>query len=428
MPEKYVDLYLNFEKNNTKFKAKFIGTDKFPVEHLKTEAEANNVIAACKGIDFVINNISRKEKHEAPKPPFCTATFQQEASNRLNLTTKDAMSVAQQLYEAGKISYMRTDDQTFAPDFLTGLLKPYIVNNFGKAFYNAPREVKNAQDAQQGHECLRITDPALTPDLFEKEDPNTLHQKVYKLIWQRTVAACLPDAIYAETAYDIYNGQFKFRFISKELLNEGYKAIYSYQDTDKAEEKPIKETFSKNERLTNTKLVSQAKETTPPARYKEATFLKELQKQGIGRPSTYATIVETVLSSTRGYCELDNKFMVPTNKGRQLIEFLDRNFSNIINIGYTRQMEESLDKIADGKLSKLEMTKHSHLEFAFLTNFYNTLETTIKNSTEVAATTLTTTETCPNCGKTLVVKRSKYGNSFLACPGWPNCRFTKNLK
>ena len=418
VPETYFDLYVNFEKNKTKFKAKFAGNNTIGnVDHLNSQKEVDAIKANCTK-DYVIEAIKKKEKEESPKPPFCTATFQQEASSKLNLKVKDAMAVAQKLFESGRITYIRSDDTTIAPEFIP-TLQAYIENAYGKKAWTKPRVGKKQENAQEGHECLRVTDPNLTPDDYNKIDANNLNQKVYKLIWQRTIAAALPNAKISETQYLIDNNGEKFILVSKEITSLGYREVYTYKDDDaKDDSGVVKETFTKGEVLKNCKLEDVKKETRPPARYSEATLIKKLETSGVGRPSTYATIVETVLSQTRGYAELQDKSIVPTERGMQLAAFLDRNFNNIINIDYTKKMEESLDKIASGKETKLE----------FLTEFYNTLENTIKNNSEISASAQTTNEVCPLCGAPMVVRRSRFGSLFLGCSKYPKCRGIKNLK
>ena len=418
VPETYFDLYLNFEKNKTKFKAKFAGNNEMGnIDHLKSQAEVNKIINNCIK-EYVIEAIKKKEKEESPKPPFCTATFQQEASSKLGLKVKDAMAIAQKLFENGAITYHRTDDTAFAAEFVP-ILQSYIESTYGKKAWTKPRVGKKQENAQEGHECLRITDPSLTPDEYNKIDANNLNQKVYKLVWQRTIAAALPNAKISETQYLIDNNGEKFILVSKEITSLGYREVYTYKDDDaKDDSGVVKETFTKGEVLKNCKLEDVKKETRPPARYSEATLIKKLETSGVGRPSTYATIVETVLSATRGYAELQDKSIVPTERGMQLAAFLDRNFNNIINIDYTKKMEESLDKIASGKETKLE----------FLTEFYNTLENTIKNNSEISASAQTTNEVCPLCGAPMVVRRSRFGSLFLGCSKYPKCRGIKNLK
>ena len=418
VPETYFDLYVNFEKNKTKFKAKFAGNNTIGnVDHLNSQKEVDAIKANCIK-DYVIEAIKKKEKEESPKPPFCTATFQQEASSKLGLKVKDAMAIAQKLFESGRITYIRSDDTTIAPEFIP-TLQTYIESTYGKKAWTKPRVGKKQENAQEGHECLRVTDPSLTPDEYNKIDANNLNQKVYKLIWQRTIAAALPNAKISETQYLIDNNGEKFILVSKEITSLGYKEVYAYKDDDaKDDSGAVKETFTKGEVLKNCKLEDVKKETRPPARYSEATLIKKLETSGVGRPSTYATIVETVLSTTRGYAELQDKSIVPTERGIQLAAFLDRNFNNIINTDYTKKMEESLDKIASGKETKLE----------FLTEFYNTLENTIKNNSEINASAQTTDEVCPLCGAPMVVRRSRFGSLFLGCSKYPKCRGIKNLK
>ena len=417
VPETYFDLYVNFEKNKTKFKAKFAGNNEMGnIDHLKSQAEVNKIINSCTK-EYVIEDTKKKEKEESPKPPFCTATFQQEASSKLGLKVKDAMAIAQKLFENGAITYHRTDDTAFAAEFVP-ILQSYIESTYGKTAWTKPRVGKKQENAQEGHECLRITDPSLTPDEYNKIDANNLNQRVYRLIWQRTIAAALPNAKISETQYLIDNNGEKFILVSKEITSLGYREIYSYKDEDDKDDGPVKETFAKGEILKNCKLEDVMKQTKPPARYSEATLIKKLETSGVGRPSTYATIVETVLSTTRGYAELQEKSIVPTERGMQLAAFLDRNFNNIINTDYTKKMEEGLDKIATGKETKLE----------FLTEFYNTLENTIKNNSEINASAQTTNEVCPLCGAPMVVRRSRFGSLFLGCSKYPKCRGVKNLK
>ena len=418
-PETYFDLYLNFEKKGTKFKAKFAGNPTIGnVDHLKTQAEVNKIKKNCTG-DYTIEDIKMREKEESPKPPFCTATFQQEAASKLNLKVKDAMSVAQKLFEGGHITYMRTDDTSFADEFIP-TLKSYIEGTYGKSTYTKPRVGKKQENGQEGHECLRITDPSITPEVFASIDPNILNGKVYKLIWQRTIAAAMPNAKISETQYLINNNDEKFILVSNEVTKLGYREIYSYKDEDTEEEGPVKETFKLGEKLTKCKLEDVKKETKPAPRYTEATLIKELQKRGLGRPSTYASIVETVLSPTRGYAELEGKSIVPSEKGMQLAGFLDRSFSNIINLEYTSNMEKELDLIASGKKKKLD----------FLTEFYNTLEDTIKSSPEISAAAAVNSadQVCPNCGAPMVIRRSRYGKLFYGCSKYPKCTGILNIK
>ena len=417
VPETYFDLYVNFVKNSTKFKAKYAGNNTVGnIDHLTSQKEVDKVKANCTK-DFVIEAIKQREKEESPKPPFCTATFQKEAASKLNLKVKDAMSIAQKLFESGFITYMRTDDTAFAPEFLP-TLQAFVEQTYGKSAFTKPRVGKKQENAQEGHECLRITDPSITPDVFAKMDANALNGKVYRLIWQRTIAAVLPNAKVSETQYLIDNNGEKFILVSNELTKPGFKEIYSYKDEDDKDDTIVKETFKQGEKLKDCKLEDVKKETKPKPRYTEGTLIDELQKRGLGRPSTYATMVETVLSATRGYAELQGKSIVPTERGIQLSNFLDRAFNNVINFDYTSNMEKDLDLIASGKKKKLD----------FLTSFYNNLENTIKANTEIQADPVEAeAKVCPKCGAAMVVRRSRFGKLFYGCSNYPKCNGIINI-
>lgn len=243
VPEKFYDIYVNFEKNGTKFKAKYVGTDKNEVNHLTSIDDVNVVKYKCND-KYVVKSISTKERQESPKPPFCTATFQQEAASKLSLKVKDAMAIAQKLFENSYITYMRTDDTEFSPEFVD-TLKVYTNKEYG--VFVEPRKGKKQDGDQLGHECLRVTNLEITPEAYSKIDANIFNNKVYTLIWQRTVASVLPNAKYSETTYNIYNNDQKFVLISKELIDPGFKKVYNYSENES--EAAVKETFKENEVL-----------------------------------------------------------------------------------------------------------------------------------------------------------------------------------
>lgn len=408
IPEKYFNLYLNFIKNGKDFRAKYIGYKNEKYDKIKASSEIKTIKYHCENSNYIIEDISQTKRNESPKQPFCTATFQQEASSRLGLKVKDAMSIAQKLYEAGKISYMRTDDTDMSPEFLAEL-KEYIEITYGKTSYKGLR-AKKATGAitQNGHECLRITDPALTPELFAQKETNNLAVKVYTLIWQRTIAAVMPNAVYSETTNTINNNDHKFVLTEKILTDPGFRVVYSYRDdTDEV----ITEVFKVGEVLENTQLEEVAKETTPPLRYTEASLVKELQTKNIGRPSTYATIVETILSPTRGYATLEEKQIVPTSRGLQLAAYCKRAFPKLINLNYTKAMEDQLDKIASGTLDWLD----------YMNSFYKDLTETIEANQETGLAEDVPEKACPQCGNQMVVRRSRFGRLFYGCSKYPKC-------
>lgn len=417
VPELYYNLYLKFTKNNKDFKAKYWGFKEEAIEKFANQADVDAVIYNCKGNSFAIENIESIEHKESPKPPFCTATFQQEASSKLGLKIKDAMSCAQRLFEGisvngkhvGLITYLRSDSTELAPEFIPEL-KAFITTTYGADKYKTPRKSKSKTANQNGHEALRATDLTMTPEKLAKYVSNELLVKVYKLIWQRTIAAAMPNAVIAETLYTINNNGHKFKLSSKTLIDAGYRLVYDYEDNQIL---GCDEVFSPNEVLESTELEAVKQFTRPKSRYSEASLVKELESRGIGRPATFATIVETILSPTRGYAKLEEKYIVPTDRGMQLADYCNRSFPTLINLNYTKQMEESLDKIASGNLDLLD----------YMNNFYKHLTKVISNTGEVGlASDLNEEKTCPECGSPMVIRRSRFGRLFYGCSKYPQCR------
>jgi DNA topoisomerase-1 len=416
IPEMYFNLYLNFTKNGVPYKAKYSGYKTEAIEKFTKQADIDAAICNCTGNKYTIEDVKLVKHQESPKPPFCTATFQQEAANRLGLKVKDAMSCAQKLFEGikvagehvGLITYMRTDSTEFAPEFIPEL-KDFIESTYGADQYIGPRKGKKKETDQNGHEALRVTDPTLTPDKLSELIENELLVKVYKLIWQRTAASAMPNATISETIYTINNNDHKFTLSSKELLKAGYKAVYEFDDHTAF---GSTDTFDIGEVLENTELEPVKKFTQPKARYTEASLVKELQQREIGRPSTYATIVETILSPTRGYAKLEEKHIVPTDRGLQLADYCDRSFPTLINLNYTKDMEESLDKIAAGKVSMLD----------YMEIFYKNLQDVIGATNETGIAPDMPEKECPECGKPMIVRRSRFGKLFYGCSAYPKCR------
>lgn len=415
IPELYFDLYLNFVKDSIPYKAKYVGYGDEVLEHFTKQADVDAVISNCKNTPFVIANIDKVEHQESPKLPFCTASFQQEAANKLGLRVKDAMSCAQKLFEGiningehkGLITYMRTDSTEIAAEFIPEL-KQFVRDQYGSDKYIGPKKSKKKATDQDGHEALRVSDVTLTPDILATHINNNLLLKVYRLIWQRTVASVMPNAVIGETVYTINNNVHKFVLSNKELLYAGYKAVYEFEDNQNLST-PI--SFQLDEQLEHTDLESVKKFTKPRPRYTEASLVKELQQREIGRPSTYASIVETILSPTRGYAKLDEKHIVPTDRGMQLAEYCNRSFPTLINLNYTKEMEETLDKIAAGKTVWLD----------YMEIFYKNLQEIIESTSETGIAPEMPEKECPNCGSPMVVRRSRFGRLFYGCSTYPKC-------
>ena len=421
IPELYYNLYLNFTKNNNNFKAKYFGYKGEIIEKFSKQADIDAVVNNCKGNNYTIENIDKIDHTESPKAPFCTATFQQEAANRLGLRVKSAMSCAQKLFEGinlngehvGLITYIRTDSTEMAADFIPEL-EVFVKNKYGTNNFVGPRKSKKKSTDQDGHEALRVVDPNITPEILSTLLDNDLLLKVYKLIWQRTISSVMPNAKIAETIYTINNNGHKFALSSKELKDAGYKRVYKFDD---AESSLCQETFNVGEVLENAELEVDKQFTRPKPRFSEASLVKELQNRGIGRPSTYVTIVETILNPTRGYAKLEEKYIVPTDRGMQLAEYCDRSFPTLINLNYTKDMEESLDKIAEGKVTLLDYMK----------NFYNNLQNVIGNTLETGIAPELPEKICSECGNQMVVRRSKFGKLFYGCSAYPKCRTTISI-
>lgn len=410
-PEKYFDVYLYFVKNKVEFKAKYVGTDKKQIKRITDDNDVTELFEACKQYPFTIKSVEYKDRKENPKPPFSTATFQQECASKLGLTVKECTECAQKLFDAGKISYHRTDSEIYEEEFKTEL-KKFVKSKFDKKYVSGNVvSGKPDPDGQNGHEALHVLDLSLTPELYSKEAPTELLNKVYRIIYNRTIATALNPAIISQTVYNIYNGENKFVMNSNELKFDGYRCVYNYRDDSDEKDEVVKETFKEGEILQKCSLESVPKETTPPARFKEASFVKELKDAGIGRPSTYATIIETIKSESRGYATVDNKCLKPTDKGMENIDFLDDNFSDIVNINYTRELEESLDLIAQGKLDYKK----------FLNEFLDNLEKSVSKVEPEKSDII-----CPSCGKPLVIRSGKFGK-FLGCSGFPSCKYMQKI-
>lgn len=246
VPETYYTLEVRFKKGNSEFSAKYIGTKDKKIDKLDSLEQVKQIKAKCTK-EYIIEDIQQKIREESPKPAFDTPTFQQEAANKLGLKVKDTMSIAQTLYENGFITYMRTSSCELSKEFITKA-EQYIKNIYSDKYFFGPRKIKNKQkDALDGHEALRITDISLTPDKFSEKDANILHGKVYKLIWQRTVASLFKNAKISETTYTIDNNDQKFVMISREIIDPGYRSIYVF--ADKEDTSTAKETFTKGEKL-----------------------------------------------------------------------------------------------------------------------------------------------------------------------------------
>ena len=413
VPEKYGELIAYLTKNNQEFKAKYFDVNNKDVKPSYQKClDISSIIDSSlrNGGQFKIESIERKNIRSNPKSPFITSTFQQEVSSKLGIGVEQAMSYAQKLFEGinvggqhiALITYIRTDDASFSPEFLD-VLKTYVKNTYGDKYYAPVKEAKNGENAQAGHEAIRPVDLTMTPSKLKEYIDDERLVKVYEIIYRRTVACAMAQSITSETTYTLSQSGYLFSMVSKELVFDGYQKVYNYKE--KEDDEVIKVIFNEGELVKCTSLDVQEKETTPPSRYKEATFIKELEKTGIGRPSTYATILKTLKDESRGYCTIQNKYLVPTDKGMQLANFLKDKFPDLINVEYTSVMECDLDKIANGKLDELK----------FLNDFLKDMEKSIKKANVLSGEVL-----CPKCGAPMKIRKGQYG-SFYGCTNYPKC-------
>lgn len=383
---------------------------------LHNEAEVNKVLDEL-GKQYTIESIEVKEKTRKSKPPFITSTLQQEASTKLNFSAKKTMSVAQKLYEGidlgdetvGLITYMRTDSVRLSDDFVKPAMK-YIEKEYGKEYLGTVKTSRKTENVQDAHEAIRPTSITRVPEKIKKY-LSTDEYKLYSLIFKRTVASLMSDARVNQTTIVLDNNDYKFKATGQELLFDGYLRIYSDYESN---EDRILPKVGEKEQAESIGLVPEQHYTKPPARYTEAKLIKELEELGIGRPSTYATIMDTIRE--RGYVKMEEKKFVPTEIGVETTNKLQEFFSDLINVEYTRDMENELDEIADGKLVWNKV----------LEEFYKLFEPRVKDafSDMEKKAPQETGETCPECGSPLVIRKGKYGE-FIACSNYPTCKYIK---
>ncbi len=420
----YWDISATIEKQvahtNYELKAKFVGTTEGKVD-VKTEEQADEIIKHLEGGTYTVTNITKKVHPRASKPPFITSTLQQDASIKFNYNAKRVMSIAQKLYEGielgkervGLITYMRTDSVRLSDEFLAKA-KTFIIEKYGEKYYKgikkAPTKGKNVQDA---HEAIRPTNLERTPESIKRYLAADEY-KLYSLIYNRALASLMADASIENTTIDINNNGYIFNLNGEKTVFDGFLTIYEESNLDNEEKIDKLPEFNLDEELNCTGVQKEQKFTTPPYRYTEARLIRKMEELGIGRPSTYALTMETLRA--RGYVTMDKRTFVPTAQGRLTIEQLELFFSDIINVKYTADMENTLDKIAEGQAVWYEE----------LRKFYDVFAPMIENARDnmVKIYPKKTDEFCPVCGLPLIIRRGPFGE-FTACSGYPHCKFIK---
>ena len=383
---------------------------------LTNESDTDKVINSL-GKDFVVNSIEQKEKNKKARPPFITSTLQQDASNKLNFPAKKTMSLAQKLYEGidigsetvGLITYMRTDSIRLSDQFIKEGYK-YINDTYGKEYVGYVKTTKKKDNVQDAHEAIRPTSVFRTPAKM-KQYLTSDEYKLYELIYCRAVASLMADAKVNATTIILRNNDYDFKATGQVLIFDGYLKVY--KEFESSEDKVLPDL--KNNDVLNAKSIEKEQHfTQPPARYTEAKLIKEMEDLGIGRPSTYATIIDTI--KEREYVKLVEKKFVPTEMGIETTDKLQEFFSGIINVEYTANMEKDLDEIAEEKEDNIKV----------LHEFYDSFEPLVEKAFgEMEKKKAEQTgETCPECGSPLVIRKGKFGE-FIACSNYPTCKYIK---
>ena len=424
-----LDAYLDrCAPNDGSFVARYYGTAEKKLE-LSSEEEVNRVLADTKDRDFTINSVKRGEKHRSPSPPFITSTLQQEASRRLGMTPVRTMSVAQQLYEGidiegqgtvGLITYMRTDSLRISEEALAAA-KSYIIEHYGPQYYPPKTRVfKTKAGAQDAHEAIRPSNIYLSPELIKKDLTGDQY-RLYRLIWGRFTASQMANAVYDNVVIDAECAGHVFRANHSEIKFPGYTALYEESRDEESEDirRPLPN-LSEGERVTASKFNREQRFTQPPSRYTEATLIRALEEKGIGRPSTYAPTIGTITS--REYVVKEGRYLRPTPLGEVVNTLMCDYFKDVVDLKFTARMEESLDEIESGEKNWKGVLREFYGGFdESLSSAEKALEGKhIKVPDEVSE------ELCDVCGRQMVVKNGRFGR-FLACPGFPECTFTKPI-
>ncbi len=431
VPKEYwtITATLTHKSSRASFKAKFYGDTKGKIE-LENQQQTRQVLSKTENAGFNVYNIKQAKKNKFPTPPFITSTLQQEAARKLGFTSSRTMMVAQQLYEGieikgsgavGLITYMRTDSTRIA-DEAKAAAREYIIDTWGQDYLpSSPREYSNKKNAQDAHEAIRPSIITYTPDKIKASLTNDQY-KLYKLIWERFMASQMKEAEVLSTVVDIESGGYIFKAYGAITLFPGFTVLYT-EGVDKTEgDEENKEqklpNMEKDDEL-NKKQLSEAQNfTRPPARYTEATLIKVLEEQGIGRPSTYAPTISTILN--RRYVEKEKKTLLPTELGKTVNELMEANFESIVDAGFTADMEQKLDRVEAGEANWVQIIKD------FYTPFEETLKEADKNIEHVVIAPEVSDVICEKCGKNMVIREGRFGK-FLACPGYPKCKNTKAI-
>ncbi len=427
IPKEYWNLTASFAQNsgNGKIEARFFGTTDGALE-IHNEEEATRIYNELENGKFFIKDIKRAEKKKSPAPPFTTSTLQQEASRRFNFQAKRTMKAAQELYEGvningiglvGLITYMRTDSLRIS-DEAAAAAKEHILETFGPEFYPPTRRYfKTKKSAQDAHEAIRPSNIAITPEQAKLTCTSDQY-RIYKLIYDRFLSSQMADAVYDTLAVEISDGKYIFKSNCQVVKFKGFTSAYQESEDKEKNQRRLYKVENGEEMTLNT-LEKEQNFTQPPSRYTEASLIKALEENEIGRPSTFVPIITTILA--REYVERESKTLKPTALGEVTTKLMKDHFASIVDYDFTAHLETELDKVEEGSIDWQTVVE------PFYDVFMKTLDSAEKTLTErVKVPEEVTEEICPNCGKNLVIKSGRFGK-FMACPGYPDCRYTKAI-
>ncbi len=432
VPEEYwlLDAKLGCDDREGEFTARFHGSEKDRKKiELNNAEEVERVVSAVSQAPFTVSSVKRTDKTRSPSAPFITSTLQQEASRKLNMNPRRTMSIAQQLYEGidisgegslGLITYMRTDSLRIS-DEAAAAARNFILNNYGNEYYpEKARVYKTKKGAQDAHEAIRPSNPELTPESIKKDLTNEQY-RLYKLIWARFMASQMSNAVYDSLTIEVVSAGYLFKASHSSLKFAGFTKVYDSQSDEQQDDKscPLPE-LKEGRVLRLIELIKEQKFTQPPSRYTEDTLIRAMEEKGIGRPSTYAPTVSTIMD--REYVVKEGKSLRPTALGEVVTGFMKERFGDIVDLAFTARMEENLDDVEEGKKAWLKV----------LEDFYDGFDISLKKADEalqgvrIKVPDEVSDEICDKCGSQMVVKSGRFGR-FLACPNYPACDFTKPL-
>lgn len=427
-PEEYWSVIAKFNPPSAKkvFSATLYSKDGKKIK-LTDKAQTDEVLAELDAAEYKVQSVAKSIRHKSPQPPFITSTMQQEASRRLGYQSKKTMKIAQELYEGievgnfgtlGVITYMRTDSLRISDEARTAA-KDFITDNFGSDYVpSKQRYFKQKNKVQDGHEAIRPTNISITPEIFKASKANNDQYKLYKLIWERFMASLMTDCLQNTVKVDIAAKNYIFKASGYTVKFDGYTKLYEESSDDEQESGGALPALNKDDVLKLKNISGAQHFTQPPARFTEAALIKTLEENGIGRPSTYASILTTILS--REYVVRDGRHIKPTELGEVITKLLEEKFPKIVDVKFTAKMEQNLDDIGQGELNYVQM----------LHEFYDDFEknlSAVKKEMDGVKIKLKDEETdviCEKCGANMVIKIGRYGK-FLACPNYPKCKNTK---